>query len=162
MANLARSENMFDDLFDFRRDFDGVFNRLLKNNLKTNGSSAEILVAAPPIEARVDAADKTYHLRIALPGVSAEEVKLNLQGNSLTVSGEHKATEEKNDSNYLQREFFFERFQRTVPLPEDIDTERISAEYKNGVLEIVAPIKATALPKQIEIKTVPIANGTAA
>jgi HSP20 family protein len=112
-----------------------------------------MLIAAPPIEALVDTEKKEYRLRVALPGVSPEEIQLSLQGGSLTISGEHKAAEEKKDSSYLHREFSFERFQRTVILPEDIDIEKISAEYNNGVLEIVAPFSAAALPKKIEVKS---------
>jgi HSP20 family protein len=151
MTVLARRDNAFEELFDFRRDFDGLFDRLVRSG--GGARSADMLIAAPPIEALVDTEKKEYRLRVALPGVSPEEIQLSLQGGSLTISGEHKAAEEKKDSSYLHREFSFERFQRTVILPEDIDIEKISAEYNNGVLEIVAPFSAAALPKKIEVKS---------
>jgi HSP20 family protein len=89
-------------------------------------------------------------------------VKLDLQGNSLTISGQHKTEGEKKESDYLHKEFSFESFERTVVLPEDLDAEKITAAYKNGVLEIEAPLNATAVPKRIEIRTEEKANATSA
>jgi HSP20 family protein len=152
MAVLARRESGLEDLFDFRRDFDGLISRMVRSGAGGIRPS-DLSVAAPPIEALVDTEKKEYRLRVALPGVKPEEIQLSLQGNSLTISGEHKAEEEKKDSSYIHREFSFERFERTIVLPKDIDTDDISAEYNNGVLEIVAPFSAAALPKKIEVKS---------
>ncbi len=100
--------------------------------------------------------------RIALPGVDPHEVQLNVHGNRLTLSGEHKSTEEKKEVDFLHREFSYGRFERTVILPEGVDTERLTAEYNNGVLEIVAPMTAAALPRRIEIKSLAKAKGAGA
>ena len=158
MANLARRESIFDELFDFRRDFDGIFNRLLTGSAPTGERPTTVFASVPPIEARVDSKDQKYHLRMALPGVDPSEVKINLQGNILTVAGEHKSDQEKKESDFLQKEFSYESFERTVMLPEGVDTEKVSAEFNNGVLEITAPLSAAALPKQIEIKNLPKAK----
>jgi HSP20 family protein len=157
MANLARTDSVFDKLFDFRRDFDDLFGGMLTDTGQRGRRVESLIVAVPPIEAWVDPNDKKYHLSIALAGVNPEEVKLNLQGNTLSVSGEHKSDNEKKDANYLQREFSYERFERLIDLPEAVDMQQITARYNNGVLEIVAPLKTDALPRQIEI-----GNGTAA
>jgi HSP20 family protein len=151
MADLARRNNIFNELFDFRRDFDGLFNRLV-----TGSSSSNDLAAAngfvPPIEVRFDNQDNKYHMRVALPGVEPNEIQINLQGNRLTISGEHKSDQEKKESDYMHREFSFERFERTIILPENLDTEHVNAEFNNGMLEITVPVSAAALPKKIEVK----------
>lgn len=162
MANLTRRDNIFDGLFDFRRDFDGIFNRLLTNSSSTGQSPSTLFATVPPIEALVDAKDNRYHLRVALPGVEPNEVQINLQGNYLTISGEHKSEQEKKDSDYMHREFSYEHFERTIMLPETVDTGKINAEFKNGVLEITAPLSATALPRKIEIKSAPQAKAASA
>ena len=162
MANLLRRENPFDHLFDFRRDFDEKFNRLLAGSALAGERPAKLIVAVPPVEAWVDKENKKYHLSIAVPGIDPKDVQVNLQGNDLTVSGEHKSKEEKKEANFLQEEFSYGRFERSVVLPEGVDLEKVTAEYKNGVLEIEAPITAAALPKRIEVKTAPIAKGAAA
>lgn len=161
MANLARRENLFDELFDFRRNFDGMFNRLLRGSRPSERSTMEI-ISVPPVEAWLDSRDKQYHMRIALPGVDSSDVQVNLEGDTLTVCGEHKTDKEKKERDYLQKEFSYERFERSVALPEGIDRDKISADYNNGILEITAPLTASALPKQIPIKSLPKAKGTAA
>jgi HSP20 family protein len=158
MANLARRERAFNELFDLRHSFDQIFNRMLRGSSSTGDREVRTLVAIPPIEAWVDNNEKKYHLSIALPGMDANDLQIDLQGNNLTVSGEHKSEAEKKDANYLEREFSLGRFERLITLPEGVDTEKISAEYNNGVLEISAPLSASALPKRIEIKTQPKAK----
>jgi HSP20 family protein len=162
MTNLARRENLFEHLFDFRRDFDDKLNRLVTGSLLAGERPARLIFAVPPIEAWVDKENKKYHLSIAVPGVDPKEVTVNVQGDNLTVSGEHKSSEEKKEADYLEEEFSYGRFERSIVLPKGIDTGKLTAEYKNGVLEIEAPITAEALPKRIEIKTAPIAKGASA
>ena len=158
MANLARREHGFNDLFDLRHSFDQIFNRMLRGSSSTGDREVRTFVAIPPIEAWVDNNEKKYHLSIALPGMDPQDLQIDLQRNNLTVSGEHKSEAEKKDANYLEREFSLGRFERLITLPEGVDTEKLSAEYNNGVLEISAPLSASALPKRIEIKSQPKAK----
>jgi HSP20 family protein len=153
MANLARRDHSYNDLVDLRHGFDQIFNRMLGTSSSSGDREVRTFMAIPPIEAWVDNNEKKYHLSIALPGVDPKEVQVNLQGNTLSVSGEHKSENEKKDTNHLEREFSFGRFERLITLPEGVDTERLSADYNNGVLEISAPLNASALPKRIEVKT---------
>jgi HSP20 family protein len=162
MTNLARREGPFEHLFDLRRDFDDKFNRLLTGSILGSERPARLIFAVPPIEAWVDKDNKKYHLSIAVPGIDPKEVAVNVQGNNLTVSGEHKSSEEKKEANYLEEEFSYGRFERSIVLPKGIDTSKLTAEYKNGVLEIEAPVAAEALPKRIEVKTAPVAKAAGA
>lgn len=148
MALLTIRQNPVDDLFDFRRDFDSIFNRLLSNRTESLERTS-----IPPIQAWIDSDKKAYRLRVALPGVSANEVQINAQGNTLSISGEHRTNEEKEQADFLQREFSFTRFERTVMLPDGVDPGKISADYNNGVLEINAPLSEAATPRRIEIKS---------
>lgn len=150
MAFLTVRQTPLEDLFDFRRDFDGIFNRLRTNRPESRERSR---TSIPPIRAWIDNEGKTYHLLVALPGVNPDEVQINVQGNTLRISGEHEAGEEKEQADYLLREFSFERFERTLTLPEGVEVGRINAEYRNGVVEITAPLSETALPRRIEIKS---------
>ena len=162
MANLARPETIFNDLFDFRRDLNGVFSRLVSGSQSGSERPLKIIAAVPPIEAWVDNNEKKYHLSIALTGVDPKDIELNVQGNNLTVSGEQKVSEEKKDADFLYQEFAYGRFERTITLPEGVDTSKLTAEYKNGVLEITAPMSANALPRKVEIKAVPVAKSASA
>jgi HSP20 family protein len=149
MAFLTLRQSPVDDLFDFRRDFDSIFNRLLTNRSESRETTR---TSIPPIQAWIDRENKTYHLRVALPGVNPDEVQITAEGNTLTISGEHQRSEDKDRVAYLIKEFSFERFERTVTLPEGVDAGKINAEYGNGVVEITIPLSETALPRRIEIK----------
>jgi HSP20 family protein len=63
-----------------------------------------------------------------------------------------RLTQEKSGNDYVVREFSYERFERTLPLPEGIDSSKVEAHYDNGILEITIPVAESALPKQIPIK----------
>jgi HSP20 family protein len=160
MTDLARRNNIFNELFDFRRDFDGLFNRLVMGSSSGNDLAAPANGFVPPIEVRFDNQDNKYHMRVALPGFEPNEIQLNLQGNRLMISGEHKSDQEKKESDYMHREFSYASFERTIVLPENVDTEKLTAELTNGMLEITVPVSSAALPKKIEIKSLPQAQGT--
>jgi HSP20 family protein len=152
MANLVRRETGANDLFDFRRGFDDIFNRFLTGAVPTGERGNRVLVAVPPIESWVDRENKKFHLSIALPGFDPKELQVELEGNNLTVSGEHEEKDEKKDADYLEQEFSYGRMERTIVLPEGVDTSKVSAEYNNGVLEITAPLSEAAMPKRIEVR----------
>lgn len=157
MANLTK-HSFFDELSDFRSNLDHSFHHFLARLGSRAHASEHMLAEAPPVEAWIDKEDKKYHLRVALPGVDPKDVRVELQGSNLTVSGEHQSSEEKKEGNYLHQEFSYGQFQRTLLLPEGADTSKLSAEYNNGLLEISAPLSEAALPKQIEVKSAPKAK----
>ena len=161
MTKLVRREDFFDELMDFRR----VFDRMLTSF--TSGwpwavESTRALSFAPPIEAWVDRKDNKYHLRAEMPGIDPNKLELCQQGNTLTISAERKTTEEKKEADYLHQEFAYGCFERTVALPEGVQGDKLVAECYNGVLEVVAPIAAAAVPRKIEVKSLPKAKAAAA
>ncbi len=97
-----------------------------------------------------------------LPGVDPKDVGLQVQGNTLTISGERSASRETKETDYLRREITYGAFQRSILLPEGVDRDKLTAEYRNGILEITAPIAAAALPRKVEIKALPAAARHAA
>ena len=163
MANLVRREHFFDDLFDLKRNFDHILNRFLIGSASSSEGQAQMLVTVPPIEAWIDQEKKKYRLGVAMPpGMAPEEIELSLQGNRLTVSGEQKSEREKKKGKYLQQEFTYGSVERTIEPPKGVKTSELTAEYNNGVLKITAPLSASALPKQIEIKSSAKAKGAGA
>lgn len=71
-----------------------------------------------------------------LPGVDPKDVDIQVQGNTLTISGERTNSREAREADFLQREITYGSFTRSLALPEGVDRERPSAEYRNGKLEI--------------------------
>ena len=152
MTSLIPRDNFFQDLFDFRRDFDQIFNRFLSWPSAQEETTMTTAGFSPAIESFIDKDVKKFHCQVMLPGVDPKNVNLQVQGNTLTISGERAATRETKEADYLRREITYGSFQRTVLLPDGVDTDKLNAEYRNGILEITAPIAAAALPRKVEIK----------
>src|ERR1700681_5042658 len=114
MANLAKRQHMFNELFDLRSSFDHLINRFLNKSTSTEEPAAQLIFAVPPIEAWVDNEKKEYHLSIAVPGIDPKEVQLNLHGNNLTISGEHKSADNRKNADYLDKKFSLKRFVRRL------------------------------------------------
>jgi HSP20 family protein len=152
MANLA-NRDPFSELFDFRRDFDHIVDRFL-SSWPGRSSSREISgnVLIPPVNAYLDKDNKNFRVQAALPGIDPKDVEINIQGNILSIRAQREVKQESKESNYIYRELSYGSFERDIQLPEGVDREKISAEYRNGVLEITAPISAAALPRRIEVK----------
>lgn len=159
MNNLVPRSSRFQDLFDFRRDFDQIFNRMVSGwpfgETPTAGTSA---VFTPAIESYIDKDAKTYHLRASLPGVDPKEVKIHAQGNTLTISGEKQEKRRGKDVDLHYEEISYGAFERTLTLPEGVDADKLIADYYNGVLELTAPMAAAALPRRIEVRTAPMSK----
>lgn len=156
MSNLVPREHLMHNLFDFRRDFDQMFNRFLSWP-STQEEQSLNYGFAPPVETFIDKDGKKFHCQILLPGVDPKDVDIQVLGNTLMVSGERTNYRETNNRDFLQREIAYGSFQRGIALPQGVDVDKLSAEYRNGTLEITAPVAANALPKKIEIKALPAA-----
>ncbi|HPC35309.1 MAG TPA: Hsp20/alpha crystallin family protein [Candidatus Marinimicrobia bacterium] len=109
------------------------------------------LVAFAP-EVDIEEKDTEYIVNVELPGVKKDDVKISLKDNVLTISGEKKRVKKINKKNFYQCERVFGSFERSFRLPELVDQEKIAAEFKNGVLNIVIPKSPESKPKSIEIK----------
>ena len=164
MTNLIVRDNLFEDLFDVRREFDKIFNRMLTAKPWGKEEAAELgeFNFAPAIESYVDKDAKKYICKVSLPGIDPKEVHVSVEGNMLTITGERKVEKKTKEAEYFHEEFSYGKFERTLELPEGVNSEKFNAEFVNGVLEITAPVAAVALPKKIEIKTVPMTKQMAA
>lgn len=156
MKNLVLRNPLFEDLFDFRREFDKIFNRILtvKPWGKEEVAPWTLENFAPALETYVDKEAKKYFCRVSLPGIEPKEVQIHVQGNLLTITGERKYNRTVKEPEFLHEEIAYGKFERTLELPEGVNTEKMYAEFLNGVLEITAPVAAASLPRKIEIKTV--------
>lgn len=89
-----------------------------------------------------------------IPGVDKNDIKINLVGDVLTISGEKKSEQKDENKNYYRIERNYGSFSRSFTLPSEVVVEKISADYKDGVLNITLPKteQAKAVEKQIEVK----------
>lgn len=117
MANLTyRDNNVFQNLFDFRRDFDHIFNRFLSSGLQTGQEqqrgSMSMASFAPAVDAFIDRDGKRFVAHVALPGVDPKEVDISAQGNLLTISGERSVSDERREADTVYNELIYGAFER--------------------------------------------------
>ncbi len=86
-----------------------------------------------------------------LPGVNEKEVQVSITGDVLTIKGERSQEREMKEENSYRLEWFFGKFERNVPLPIPVESGKVKATYKNGVLEIRLPKAEAVKPKEIKI-----------
>ena len=98
-----------------------------------------------------------YKLELCIPGLTKEDVKLNIdaEGNLVVEMVKETKKENKEEMRYLRHEFSVEHFRQTVMLPEDIHKEQISAKVENGILDIVMP-KVTVEEKKQAMQTIEV------
>ncbi len=138
MTLARRNENFLPSFFD--RFFN---NDLMDWNLSNFSSTNTSLPAV-----NVKETDDDYILEVAAPGMSKKDFKINFQNNVLTISSEKEDKKEEKEDNYTRREFCYRSFQRSFTVPGyDVDSEKISASYNEGILNIKLPKREEVKPK---------------
>jgi HSP20 family protein len=103
----------------------------------------------------VDVFDRNGSLVVKadVPGMKAEDIEVNVNEDSITISGERSEEKEVKEKDYHRSERSYGKFIRQVPLPAGADREKAQATFKDGVLEISFPLKEEAKQKKIEVKS---------
>ncbi len=109
--------------------------------------------AAPAID--VSENDTAYKITAELPGISEKDVEVSVTGDVLVLKGEKRQEREEKEKNRYLSERAYGAFQRTLPIPEGVDRDAITAEFSKGVLAVTLPKskEAQKLQKKIEVKS---------
>jgi len=91
-------------------------------------------------------------VKVELPEVKREDVRVSIENNILTIHGERKLTEETKKENYHRVERNYGEFTRSFTLPGFVDTNKVNAEFKDGILRVTLAKREEAKPKQVEVK----------
>lgn len=94
-----------------------------------------------------------FVVELAAPGFDKKDFQIEVEEDTLMISSKKESVEEKEDSQFVKREFNYESFERSFKLPEDIQTDEILANYENGVLRVTLPKmeKKKELKRMVEI-----------
>jgi HSP20 family protein len=95
--------------------------------------------------------ENQYEVNAEIPGLKKEDIKLSVEDNVLTLSGERKVEKETDKKNYHRIEREYGKFERSFRLPKEVDAENIKAKYKNGVLTVQLPKTEAVKPKEIAV-----------
>jgi HSP20 family protein len=136
--------------------FSQEVNRLF-NTLFDLSDSAGVQRWVPAMD--LTEADDHFVLRADLPGLGEDDVSIEIQDNTLTISGERKAENEERQRGWYRVERSFGRFSRSLTLPEGVDADAVSAEFDKGVLEVRIPKPEERKPRRVAIKPGESGNG---
>ena len=103
----------------------------------------------PPVDVYED--ENSIQVRLEVPGIEEKDIDIRLENNVLTVRGERKFEKEEKEENFHRIERRYGSFARSFTLPNTVDSEKVHADYKDGVLSIQLAKRAETKPKQIKI-----------
>lgn len=149
MLDLVRW-NPFEELWSWHRDIDELFNRFAGRRLGAGTSTAAWGEFFPPVETYTK--DGEYVVRLDLPGIDAKEVEVTTEGGILTIKAERKKAHETKEADYQYSEVFAGRFERRLPLPQGVDSDKLQARYHQGALEVSVPLPQALTGRKIPIQ----------
>jgi HSP20 family protein len=96
--------------------------------------------------------EKGYTISAELPGVSKDDIDIDLKDNTLSIKGEKKAVTKDEKENYIRVESIYGKFERSFSVSDDIDRNGVNASFNDGVLTLVLNKKEESKPKQIKVE----------
>lgn len=140
------------DLLNVEREFNRLFNSLSGTfgNKVNDNEEYENAVWSPLTD--ISENKDNFILKIDLPGMTKNDVKISFANGQLTISGERKDERIENDTQYHRIERVYGKYFRSFTLPKEVKADNISAEFVNGQLTITVPKAEEIKPKEIEVK----------
>lgn len=127
-------------------NFDELFDELFAH--RPNVSNRNFMPAV-----NITESDTSFHLDMAIPGFTKEEVNIKIEKNLLTISGEKKEESADESKKIKRKEFHYRSFSRSFTLSDNIQSDKVEAKYENGVLNVTIPKKEIEKEKSaLEIK----------
>ena len=145
MAGTLTRWDPFTELGELRTRFDRLFDEWLDGRERAWTPAIDVVREDGHLVVRAD-----------LPGIKPEEVKIEVEDDILTVSGEHRESKVEKDKRYVRRERRYGSFSRSMTLPKGVTAKDIKARTHNGVIEVTIP-----LPKEVKKEAVRITPTTA-
>lgn len=149
MARLRWRSDAFDPLAEFdrlREEIDQLFEPTRFPNVRGLFDRP----VSPAVDLTEDADQFTVTCEV--PGLKREDIEITLAQGVLTLKGDKKGTKRGPNVRVYREDTWEGRFQRTIPIPADVDADKVSADLSDGVLTVALPKREDAKPKQIAIK----------
>ncbi len=148
MTQLTRWEP-FRDLVSLREAMDNLF----EESFVPSRRGLSTMVSTGGLAVDMYETDEAVIVKSAVPGLDAEDLDINVTGDTLTIKGESKEEEEIEEENYFCRERCYGAFSRSLSVPVPIVADEAEAEIKDGVLTLTLPKAEEVKPKAIEVKS---------
>jgi len=127
-------------------------NRIFEDALGRSVDDTDLFVGTWTPAVDILETENELVLRAELPGMNSEDVDIRIENNTLTLRGERKFESKVDKVNFHRRERVYGEFSRSFTLPSTVEQEKVSAEFKDGILQLTLPKKEETKPKQITIK----------
>ncbi len=135
----------FDPFYPLRNEFEKSFFDFFNPVLRTKEGYIE-----PAVD--VVEQDENIVVKAQVPGIPKENIVIEVNGDQLTIKGEHRQEKEEKKENFYRQEIQYGSFYRIIDLPSEVEKNNAAASLKNGVLEVTLKKSKVASPKKIEIK----------
>lgn len=158
MKTLATLNPFRSSTWDPFRELGSLENRLERffgrspSSLTGDGGKEDMTVTqwSPAVDISED--DKGYTVKAELPDIKKEDVKVCVENGDITISGERKFEKEEKGKKFHRVERTFGSFVRSFTLPEGVSGDKVSASFKDGILEVHIPKDEQAKPKSVEVQ----------
>jgi HSP20 family protein len=137
------------ELNSLQSEMNRLFNTFFDAPGPNGGNGGSLRRWVPPMD--LVETDGHYVLRADLPGLSDEDISIEVENNVLTISGERKAEHEQEGEGYYRVERAFGTFQRALTLPDGVDPDSVAASFDKGVLEVRVPKPEETKPRRVSI-----------
>lgn len=140
----------FRELEEIHNRLTGIFDRTPMRRDDRRESISAAAEWAPMVDISED--NKSYSVKVELPEMKREDIKVNVENGVLAVSGERKFEKEEKDRKYHRVERSYGSFLRSFSLPDNADASQVSAQYRDGVLTVNVAKSEKAKPRTVEVK----------
>lgn len=149
MKQLTRYQYPSVPVSNLRREMDRIFNELIPFSWRFDDTEQGMELWTPTID--MMESDNEYMIEVDLPGLTKKDITINCHDNVLTIEGERKKEEKKEQPGYLRSERYFGTFKRSIMLPASIVDDKIKATFKDGILKVNIPKAEKSKRKTVSI-----------
>lgn len=149
MTRMLTRFEPFRDLAGLQDRIDRLFEESLGRLRWDSGEALQGSAWTPAVD--IVETDNEIVLKADVPGLDRKDVDIRVHDGTLTLKGERKFESEENQDNFRRVERVYGSFLRSFALPQTVDSDKVEAGYRNGVLEVKLPKRAEAKPKQIKV-----------
>jgi HSP20 family protein len=129
--------NPWQEINTLQRQFDRLFEELFSSATAGFGNIAKVPAA------EISETEDAVHLKLEVPGMEAKDLDVQVTETAVSISGDRKSETKQEENGKTRSEFYYGKFQRVIPLPVRIQNTNVTAEYKDGILNLTLP-KTTA------------------
>ena len=144
MYRRYQRPNIWQEMDQFQREMNRLFDASTRGRVFNSPSYPAI---------NIWTSEDGQFITAEMPGVRPEDLEIDVTGDALSISGERKPEEVGKEARFHRRERSFGAFSRTVQLPFMVDTNKVEANFSNGILQIHLPRAEADKPKKIEVKS---------